>query len=247
MIAFRPVDVDRLRAVLCDADGNLFPSEEPAFEASATVTNAFLDTAGAEARFTAEELRLTTTGKNFRSTAVDLCVAEGIIVDPTMLDEWVAEEDRQVRAHLARVLQPDPAVTSPLRQLADLFELAVASSSATARLDACFSATGLDELIPAERRFSAQDSLPVPTSKPDPAIYLHAGRLLGVAGPEAIAVEDSVPGAMSAVAAGFPTIGNLVFVPEAERAERCAALRTVGVVGVVSSWGELTEAVASRP
>src|SRR5206468_6511581 len=29
--------------LLCDADGNLFPSEEPAFEASAVVTNRYLE------------------------------------------------------------------------------------------------------------------------------------------------------------------------------------------------------------
>ncbi len=34
--------VARLEALLCDADGNLFPSEEPAFVATADVTNRFL-------------------------------------------------------------------------------------------------------------------------------------------------------------------------------------------------------------
>jgi hypothetical protein len=34
--------VTGLTALLCDADGNLFPSEEPAFVASAEVTNRFL-------------------------------------------------------------------------------------------------------------------------------------------------------------------------------------------------------------
>ena len=34
--------LEQVRYLLCDADGNLFPSEEPAFEASAEVTNAFL-------------------------------------------------------------------------------------------------------------------------------------------------------------------------------------------------------------
>ena len=34
--------VARLEVLLCDADGNLFPSEEPAFVASADVTNRLL-------------------------------------------------------------------------------------------------------------------------------------------------------------------------------------------------------------
>jgi hypothetical protein len=44
------------------------------------------------------------------------------------------------------------------------------SSSALARLAGCFTATELDRLIPPARRFSAEDSLPTPTSKPDPAV-----------------------------------------------------------------------------
>ena len=64
-----------VRVVLCDADGNLFPSEEPAFEASAEVTNRYLAALGSDRRFTAEELRLATTGRNFRTTAADLATA----------------------------------------------------------------------------------------------------------------------------------------------------------------------------
>jgi hypothetical protein len=81
---------EQLEAVLCDADGNLFPSEEPAFVASADVTNRFLAAHGIPQRFTAEELRLATTGKNFRTTAVDLATAAGVPVAD--LDRWVAEE-----------------------------------------------------------------------------------------------------------------------------------------------------------
>jgi hypothetical protein len=49
-------DLDRLRpvALLCDADGNLFPSEEPAFVASAVVTNQFLAELGISERVDAE-------------------------------------------------------------------------------------------------------------------------------------------------------------------------------------------------
>ena len=49
-----PELVERLAALLCDADGNLFPSEEPAFVASAGVTNRYLAALGSERRFSAE-------------------------------------------------------------------------------------------------------------------------------------------------------------------------------------------------
>ena len=74
LVVSRPFDPGDVTTVLCDADGNLFPSEEPAFAASVEVTNQFLARFGVPARHTAEELRRETTGKNFRTTAVDLAV-----------------------------------------------------------------------------------------------------------------------------------------------------------------------------
>ena len=68
-----------------------------------------------------------------------------------------------------------------------------------------------------------------------------AGRQLGITPDEGIAVEDSVNGALSAVAAGHPTIGTVVFVPPEQREERTAALRRAGVAAVVTSWPELAD------
>ena len=254
-----------LRAVLCDADGNLFPSEEPAFVASADVTNDYLETLGVSARFTAEELRLATTGKNFRTTAVDLAVAYGVTVEASivgprtgatvsetpllsaaLLEDWVEQERLRVTSHLGQELHPDPTVLEPLTRLGRNLVLAGVSSSATPRLTVCLLATGLDRLIPAERLFSAEDSLPVPTSKPDPAIYLHACRELRIDPAQAVAIEDSIPGGQSAVAAGIATIGNLQFVQPAEREQREKDLRDTGVVAVVTSWAEVEQLVQER-
>jgi HAD superfamily hydrolase (TIGR01509 family) len=231
--------IERLQALLCDADGNLFASEEPAFVASAEVTNRYLAAHGIPERFTAEELRLATTGKNFRTTAVDLATASGVAVAD--LDAWVAEEKQVVTAYLSRELRPDDEVSTALGAIGEHLTLAAVSSSALTRLAGCFTATGLDDLIPADRRYSAEDSLPTPTSKPDPAVYLHACRELGIAPEQGLAVEDSVPGALSAVRAGCPTVGNLRFVPPAERAERAELLREAGALAVVSSWTELAD------
>ena len=239
-----------LRVLLLDADGSLFPSEEPAFVASADVTNRFLASLGVSVRYTAEQLLATTTGKNFRTTAVDLAKAHGVAVDgddpaltPAMLDDWVAEEKKVVSEYLGQVLRPDPDVLRPLRRLAERYEFAVVSSSALSRLDECFRATGLADLLPPQRRYSAEDSLPRPTSKPDPAIYRYAAEELGVAPAAALAVEDSLPGAQSAVAAGIPTVGNLTFVPPADRDVRRAGLVAAGVTTVIESWDELAAAL----
>jgi beta-phosphoglucomutase-like phosphatase (HAD superfamily) len=262
----RRFDPAPITTLLCDADDNLFPSEKPAFAASVEVINRFLARFGISAPFTAEELRKQAVGKNFRSTALDLAalcevpmeqtlahgrpaavvasggdVATGRALCADELEQWVLQEREQVTAHLAVTLRPDPQVLEPLQTLASRYALAAVSSSASKRLDACFTATGLDPLIPAGLRFSAEDSLPVPTSKPDPAVYLHAGKVMEIEAHQGLAVEDSVPGVTSAVAAGYLTVGNLMFVPADERRCRSAELIDAGAVAITDSWRAIAD------
>ncbi|CAM5336307.1 HAD family hydrolase [Streptomyces fumanus] len=232
-------DLTGVSTLLLDADGTLFPSEEPAYVASAVVTQDFARRFGLTGDFSPEHLRLTSTGKNFRTTAQDLAARQGVRLDPAELEAWVEREKREVTAYLGRVLTPRPDVVAAVTALGRRYRLAVVSSSALTRLAACFAASGLDGLLPAGSRFSAEDSLPVPTSKPDPAVYRHALAELGVAPREALAVEDSATGAASAVAAGIATAGLVQFVPEEERAERSARLSGAGAAWVRSDWGRL--------
>src|SRR5687768_2037897 len=104
--------VDEIEVLLCDADGNLFPSEEPAFVASADVTNRCLATLGIARRYDPEELRLAATGKTFRSTIAALAeeAGRGDALALDALERWVAEEQTAVRTYLADALKPDPAV-----------------------------------------------------------------------------------------------------------------------------------------
>ena len=249
---FPDLDLRSVSTLLCDADGTLFASEEPAFEASVGVTNSLLERWGAAERFTAEQFRLAANGKSFRLSLTDLARAHGLPVQSPAflgdLEAWVAEENGIVTRHLAEVLRPDETVGGPLRDLQRSFGLALVSSSALTRIDASLKSTGLADLFPVERRFSAQDSLPVPTSKPDPAVYQLAVQRLGVAPETALAVEDAVPGAQSAVAAGLYTVGMLCFVPAAERAQRVLDLQRAGVHALVDSWTELADLLQrSRP
>lgn len=238
--AIPPEVIRRVHALLCDADGNLFPSEEPAFAVSAEVTNAFLAHLGVTRQRTGEELRLATTGMTFRRTALALAAEHGI-AEVGDLEAWVEQEKTAVTAHLRATLRPDPGVVVALTALQEHLDLAAVSSSAMARLQGCFAATGLTSLIPSDRIFSAEDSLTTPTSKPDPAIYRHACEQMGIPPEAGLAVEDSLPGAHSAIAAGCPTVGNVLFVPLAERPQRVAALHDAGVIAVVASWAELAE------
>ncbi len=264
----RPFDPSTITTLLLDADDNLFGSESPAFDASAEVTTQFLARFGVDSPLSGEQLRKKAVGKNFRCTATDLAVLSGVPFDKALasgraqarvasdtelaqgraltadeLESWVRKERERVTAHLAVTLKPDPEVLVPLQDLASRFVMAAVSSSALARLKASFTAAGLDDLIPEAVRFSAEDSLPVPTSKPDPAVYLEAGRVLGVDGPHGLAVEDSVPGVTSAVAAGYHAVGNVMFVPADERQSRTRDLLDAGAVAVTDSWRALADAL----
>lgn len=240
-VRFAALDADRVTVLLCDADGTLFGSEEPAHAASADVTNRFLAVLGAEREFSPVELQRMTNGKNFRAAAGQLAQEYGKTPDPAELSRWVAEEKDVVTAHLRTALSPDPAVRDPLTGLGRRFTLAAVTSSARSRLDACLEVTGLASLFDPDRRFSAEDSLPVPISKPDPAVYAVAGWALGATPDDAVAVEDSVNGALSAIVAGFPTIGTVQFVAPDERDARIDALREAGVSAVVTSWSEVAD------
>jgi HAD superfamily hydrolase (TIGR01509 family) len=266
----REFDPAPITTLLCDADDNLFPSERPAFAASTEVTNRFLARFGVTAPLGAEELRKRAIGKNFRTTAIDLAVQCEVPIEQTLamgrpaalvasdsdaakgralcadeLEQWVRQEREHVTAHLAATLRPDPQVLSPLQALASHYALAAVSSSATKRLSACFTATGLDPLIPPAVRFSAEDSLPVPTSKPDPAVYLHSGQVLGIEARQGLAIEDSVAGVTSAVAAGYATVGNIMFVPTDEQSCRSAELIDAGAVAITDSWRALADVLLS--
>jgi HAD superfamily hydrolase (TIGR01509 family) len=232
-------DLASVTVVLCDADGNLFDSEVPAFEASVVVVNELLAALGSSSRHEADELRRTASGRNFRSLAIDLASALGKPLADDELARWVEKEKGAVTEHLAVTLLPDKAVTDSVEHLASRFRLAVVTSSALTRLGACLKVTCLSSLFPEAHRFSAFDSLPTPTSKPDPAVYRLALRELHVAPDQAVAIEDAEAGVLSAVAAGIPTLGNLAYVPAGERAARRDALQGAGAIMVAEDWEDL--------
>jgi beta-phosphoglucomutase-like phosphatase (HAD superfamily) len=234
------LELTGVTTLLCDADGTLFPSEDPAYVASAVVTRDFAARYGLEGDFSPEALRRVGVGRNFRATAEELLHRAGIAVDRAELDEWVDRERTDVTAHLRTALGVDPQVVTALDTLRDRFTLAIVTSSAAGRVAACCTVTGVDRFFTSGALFSAEDSLPTPVSKPDPAVYLHALDSLGITADAALAIEDSVTGTRSAVAAGIRTIGLVEFVPPAERPRRTRELLEADAVTVVASWAQLT-------
>lgn len=77
------------------------------------------------------------------------------------------------------------------------------------------------------------------SSKPDPAVYRLTANVMGIEPEQGLAIEDSVPGVLSAAAAGLLTIGNVMFVSEAEKKRRVRELVKAGASAITSSWADL--------
>ncbi len=150
-------------------------------------------------------------------------------------------------ATLEKKAQPCEGVNEQLEKLAaeGKYGLAVVSSSALRRVKASIKKVDQDKFFPPEHIFSAATSLPVPTTKPDPAIYLHACKVLGKQPGECVAVEDSKSGTLSAVRAGIPVIAYTgSYEGEAKQKEMADLLKENGAQVVMSHWKDFPQVLA---
>jgi beta-phosphoglucomutase-like phosphatase (HAD superfamily) len=93
--------------------------------------------------------------------------------------------------------------------------------------------------------YSAATSLLKPTSKPNPAIYLHACKGLGVTPAECVAVKDSRSGATAAKNAKIPLIGHMGPYTEKEDQDQMYDMlkNECGAIYVMRHWDEFPKAV----
>lgn len=163
----------------------------------------------------------------------------GFTMTPDELEDYVRREEDVVIAKLKEKLVACPGVDEVLEKLAKSreYRLAVVSSSALRRVKASIEKVGLDKYF-GEDVFSAATSLEKPTSKPDPAIYLHAMKTLGKKAEECVAVEDSKSGTLSGTRAGIKVIGYVGPYSEAERPKMEKILSGAGAVVIMRDWSE---------
>ena len=124
-------------------------------------------------------------------------------------DEWIVRKYDHYMP-MAETLKPRPGAIEVFNELRALgVEQAVVSNSDRVIVDANLSAVGL--IYPGMRTISRNDVI---EGKPHPEPFLRAAYLAGVDPKDAFAVDDSVTGATSGLAAGMKTI----FWPEAPMA-----------------------------
>ena len=155
------------------------------------------------------------------------------------LEKYVSSEEDKVIAKLRAALKPCEGVDAVLEKLEreGRYKMAVVSSSALRRVKVSVAKVGQDKYF-ADDVFSAASSLPKPTSKPDPAIYLFAMDKLGVKAEECVAIEDSKSGATAAFRAHIKTIGYVGSYEEAEKEKMAQVLTNAGCVVIMKHWSE---------
>ncbi len=233
----------KINTLLFDCDNTLVLSEDLAFEACAELINEICAKKGVEKRFTGSLLIQEFVGQNFRGMLTTLQSTYGIEITPDEMDHYVRAEEDAVIAKLKAQLQPCPGVDAQLEKLAASgnYLMAVVSSSAHRRVLASVVKVGQDKYFPAERIFSAATSLPKPTSKPDPAVYLHAMRKLGKEPHECIAIEDSKSGTLSATRAGIKVVGYTGPYEEERKPEMEVLLTQSGAVTLMRDWDQFAD------
>jgi beta-phosphoglucomutase-like phosphatase (HAD superfamily) len=186
-------------------------SEHLAFEACTELTNEVLQKYGINRTYTVKELLSEFVGMNFRGMLVKLQELYHFTIKPEELEDYVNLEVDRVVAKLEAKATPCEGAPEEIEKIKKegKYPMAVVSTSAKPRVLASLVKTGMgngrywsDDLV-----FSAATSLNPPSSKPDPAIYLHACKVVGVKPEEAVTVEDSKSGATAAMRAGIPCIG----------------------------------------
>lgn len=186
-------------------------------------------------------------GQNFRGVVGGVQKKFGFSLEPKEVDDLVGQELGRVIATLKEKAEPCEGVMPVLDKLykEKKYGLAVVSSSALSRVQASVEKVGQAKYFPPDHIFSAATSLPVPTTKPDPAIYLHACKVIGKDPSECVAVEDSKSGALSGIRAGIPVMGYVgSYEGEMKQKEMDALMKDLGVKVVMKDWADFEKCLA---
>ncbi|KAF2179346.1 phosphoglycolate phosphatase [Zopfia rhizophila CBS 207.26] len=234
----------KITTILLDCDNTLVLSEDLAFEACAELANEILEKMQIDVRYTGPSLLKDFVGQNFRGMMFSLCKKYNFTLTEAEFDSYVDRELGKVIEVLEKKVQPCPGAMEELEKVQQSYHLAVVSSSALSRVQASIRKVGMDKLFNPNEVFSAATSLPKPTSKPDPAIYLHACSELGVKPGECVAVEDSRSGAAAAKNAQIPLIGYVGPYDEEEKVTMRNVLKDeYNAIYVMGHWNEFPEAL----
>ena len=245
----KPLQHDKV--VLFDHDGTVVDSETIALESAWRLTDEVAREFPGAQHYELDEFVKNFAGKPYREILKKIYANSLSNLKEGDIDKLVAEEEKRAIERLsvdAKATSGTLEVLSYLRD--DGFKYALVSNSSLQRLSACLTAAALTDYFPSEQVFSAHDSLPFPRPKPLPDIYLHTVKCLNADVSDCVAVEDSISGVKSAVAAGIGQIIGYVggtHISEDERSSRADALQSAGAEQVIERMDDLIGILSAIP
>lgn len=141
-------------------------------------------------------------GYDDRGCLTEFARREGLSLDDGLLHTLLRDKERRYADLFERGEVLYPTARPCIERLAARFPLAIASGSLRGEIERILDANGLRGFF---RAIIGADD--VREGKPAPDSYAMAVNALGIAGPAAVAIEDSPWGLQSARGAGLHTIG----------------------------------------
>lgn len=186
------MNLSQYRAAIFDLDGTLVHSE-PAWEA-------------------AKRRVMGRLGIEVPQTTYDAFVGRGLrgflteVLGPDLTDSHRSDLANEIGAEadvlLPLLRQPIPGAAQSVIRLAEAgLRIAICSSSPSRHIHAALGQLGVADLVG-----TIVSGADLPRGKPDPLPYLETLRLLDLRPTEAFAVEDALPGLVSAYEAGLTVI-----------------------------------------
>lgn len=214
-----------IQAIIFDADGTLVDSEVPSMD----VIHEHATALGVVC--TREQAH-----QQFRGVRMADCIAWIAAQLPQVPPGFAEDFARNVRAAQAKRFSEGLGVIPGAFELLSALQIpfCVATNGPREKVELTLGLTGLHAFFP-EHIFSAYE---VGAFKPDPGLFLHAAKVLGVAPEHCAVVEDSLPGIEAGLAAGMRVFSLL---PEAE-----LPTALVGRVVSIRSLLELDDLLHSR-
>jgi HAD superfamily hydrolase (TIGR01509 family) len=201
----QPIDL-----VIFDCDGVLIDSEGVA----SIVLSRELQSLGWN--ISAEDCETEFLGTSLR----DIIVKTEAVIGRRVPDDFGARFSAAMIRALAEDVAAIPGAAEALERLTEAgMPWRVASNSSHDEMAVKFGRTGMVELV-AGRQHSAEDMMRLGLNgKPDPHLFLAAAEAAGVPPSRCVVIEDSIPGARAARAAGMTCLG---FSPRGTGAELAA-------------------------
>lgn len=181
-------------------------------------------------------------GQNFRNLLGSLQKKHQFKMEDSEVDYYVQRELDELIEALKAECEPCVNANPVLAQIKSegKYGMSIVSSSALPRVVASIKKADQYQYFDEDKIYSAATSLPVPTSKPDPAVYLFACEKLGVKPEECLAIEDSRSGATAAMRAGINLLGYTGASYDEAEAEITAKILTVDckALAIMKDWKE---------